>query len=167
MKLHSAIVSVQLSDYKCIRKLCQFDVSDITCLVGKNESGKTAIFEALYRFIPIIRNHGDFNADDDYPRIDVEDYGLEVAGGQSEPAVVTRATFALEEEDLKSIEADFPGIIAQPELVLSKGYANELYAELTINEDAVVTYRKTYFFLRKKMKTRSRRFYMMKVEACH
>lgn len=132
------LLSVQISDYKCVRRPCQFDVSDITCLVGKNESGKTAILEALYRLNPIIQNHGNFNVDDDYPRIDVEDYRLEVAGGKSEPAIVTRATFALEPEDLKDLEADFPGIIAQPELVLSKGYANELYAELTINEDVVV-----------------------------
>ena len=40
----------------------------------------------------------------------------------------------------------------QPELVLSKGYANELYAELKINEDVVVTYRKTNFFPSKKDK---------------
>ncbi|MBA7568620.1 hypothetical protein ES708_10354 [subsurface metagenome] len=132
------LLSVQLSDYKCIRKSCQFDISDITCLVGKNESGKTAILEALYRLNPVIQNQSDFNVDDDYPRIDVEDYRLAVADGKSEPAIVTRATFALEQGDLKKIEADFPGIIAQPELILSKGYANELYAELTINEDVVV-----------------------------
>ena len=39
--------SVQVADYKCIRKPCRLDVADITCLVGKNESGKTAILEAL------------------------------------------------------------------------------------------------------------------------
>ena len=132
------LLSVQLSDYKCIRKSCQFDISDITCLVGKNESGKTAILEALYRLNPVIQNQSDFNVDDDYPRIDVEDYRLEVAGGKSEPAIVTRATFTMEPGDLKDLEADFPGIIAQPELILSNGYANELYAELTINEDVVV-----------------------------
>jgi predicted ATPase len=132
------LMSVQLSDYKCIRDSCQFDVSDITCLVGKNESGKTAILEALYRLNPIVPKHGNFNVDDDYPRIDVEDYRLEVAEGRREPAIVTRAVFSLEKEDLNDIEADFPGVLAQPELVLSKGYANELYAELTINEEIVV-----------------------------
>jgi predicted ATP-dependent endonuclease of OLD family len=69
------LMSVQLSDYKCIRDSCQFDVSDITCLVGKNESGKTAILEALYRLNPIVPKHGNFNVDDDYPRIDVRTTG--------------------------------------------------------------------------------------------
>ena len=132
------LVSVQLSEYKCIRKTCQFDVEDITCLVGKNESGKTAILEALYRQNPIVPEHGTFNVDDDYPRIDVEDYRLEVADDRREPAIVTRTVYSLNREDLKQIEADFPGVLAQPELVLSKGYANELYAELTINEEVVV-----------------------------
>jgi len=130
--------SVQIDDYKCIRKPCRLDVSDITCLVGKNESGKTAILEALYRLNPVVTRHGGFDVDEDFPRIDVEDYRLEVAEKRREPAIVTRANFALEPEDLKDLEADFPGIVAAPELVLSKGYANELYAELTINDEGVV-----------------------------
>ncbi|MBN2552808.1 MAG: AAA family ATPase [Spirochaetales bacterium] len=132
------LMSVQLSDYKCIRETCGFDVSDITCLVGKNESGKTAILEALYRLNPVVPQHGNFNVDDDFPRIDVEDYRLDVAQGGREPAIVTRAVFSLEKGDLLEIEADFPGVIAHPELMLSKGYANELFAELTVNEEIVV-----------------------------
>jgi len=132
------LTSVQISDFKCIRAACQFNVSDITCLVGKNESGKTAILEALYRLNPIVPQHGNFNVDDDFPRIDVEDYRLEEAEDRREPAIVTRAVFSLEKDDLNDIEADFPGVIAQPELALSKGYANELYAELTVNEEIVV-----------------------------
>ena len=132
------LTSVQISDFKCIRAACHFKISDITCLVGKNESGKTAILEALYRLNPVIPDHGHFNVDDDFPRIDVEDYRLEEAEGRKEPAIVTRAVFSLEKEDLNDIEADYPGVIAQPELTLSKGYANELYAELTINEEIVV-----------------------------
>jgi hypothetical protein len=132
------LTSVQISDYKCIREACQCKLSDITCLVGKNESGKIAILEALYRLNPVIPDHGSFNVDDDYPRIDVEDYRLDIEEGRREPAIVTQATFALEPEDMAEINRDFPGVAAQPELILSKGYANELYAELTINEEVVV-----------------------------
>jgi len=130
--------NVQIGNYKCIRKPCEFDVSDITCLVGKNESGKTAILEALYRLNPLVPTDGSFNLDDDFPRIDVEDYRIDVAEGRREPAVVTRATFLLEEQDLQEIDRDFPGVLAGPLLVLSKGYSNELYAELLVDEPRAV-----------------------------
>ena len=130
--------SVEISDYKCIRESCRIDISDITCLVGKNESGKTAILEAIYRLNPIIPEHNRFNMDDDFPRMDVEDYRLKLKSGKEKPAIVTRATFSLEQQDMANIEKDFPGVLAKPELILSKGYDNELYAELTINEENTV-----------------------------
>ncbi len=129
---------VQIGEYKSIRRPCQYEVGEITCLVGKNEAGKTALLEALYRLNPLVPEHGAFNVDDDYPRIDVEDYRLEVLEGRREPAVVTRARFLLEEEDLRELQEDFPGIQVKPELVLAKGYANELYAELFIDEQSAV-----------------------------
>ncbi len=129
---------VEIANYKCIRKPCLLQVADITCLVGKNESGKTALLEALYRLNPIIEHHGSFNVDNDYPRMDIEDYRLDVADGKKQPAVVVKATFLLEKDDTKQLEKDFPGVLAKPELILAKDYQNELYAELTINEEAAV-----------------------------
>ena len=132
------LTSVEISNYKCIRKPCRIDILDITCLVGKNESGKTAILEAIYRLNPIIPEHDSFNMDDDFPRMDVEDYRLELKSGKIKPAIVTRATFSLEQGDKAKIEKDFPAALAGPELILSKGYDNELYAELTVNEENTV-----------------------------
>jgi recombinational DNA repair ATPase RecF len=40
--------------------------SDVTALVGKNESGKTAFIQALYRLNPAYTD--DFDELDDYPR---------------------------------------------------------------------------------------------------
>jgi ABC-type cobalamin/Fe3+-siderophores transport system ATPase subunit len=45
-----------------------------TCLVGKNEAGKTALLEAIYRLNPIIETDGNFDVTDDFPRSTVEDY---------------------------------------------------------------------------------------------
>ncbi len=130
--------TVQISDYKCIRDTCSLAISDITCLVGMNEAGKTAILEALYRLNPIIPEKGSFNVDDDFPRIDVEDYRVDVKDGKRKPASVTRATFSLSQEDCKDLEKDFPGAITRPEIVLSKGYDNRLQIEMTVEEEAVV-----------------------------
>ena len=76
--------------------------------------------------------------DDDYPRIDVEDYRVDVKNGRRPPAPVTRATFLLTEEDGKELERDYPGALARPEVVLFKGYDNELQVEMPLNEEAVV-----------------------------
>ncbi len=134
MKLRSA----QVSDFRCVRDACSFEASDITCLIGKNESGKTAILEALYKLNPVVPEHGSFDVDDDFPRVDVEDYRLRVANGEREPAAVIRASFDLEADDLKELEADFPGLLTQPQLVLSKGYRNEVAAELAASEERAV-----------------------------
>jgi predicted ATPase len=131
--------TVTISNYKCIRRACTFEASDITCFVGKNESGKTAVLEALYRLNPIREGQGEFNVDDDYPRIDVEDYRLAVEKEGRDHALVTRATFMMEEEDRELLEKDFPGALTGPEIVLSKGYENRLQVELEIDEKRLVS----------------------------
>ena len=46
----------------------------VTCLVGKNEAGKTALLTALYRTNPIIPEDAVFDETYDYPKREVEDY---------------------------------------------------------------------------------------------
>lgn len=134
MKLKSA----RITNFKCIRDTGPFEITDITCLVGKNEAGKTAILEALYRLNPIIPEHGEFNVDDDYPRIDVEDYRFEVESGEP-PAVVVEVTYSLDDTDLAELKESLGSrILNTPELILSKGYANDLGIELSVSERAVV-----------------------------
>jgi predicted ATP-dependent endonuclease of OLD family len=41
------LVSVRIQDFRCIEDSTEFPIADVTCLVGKNESGKTAILKAL------------------------------------------------------------------------------------------------------------------------
>lgn len=57
-------------------------IDDITCLVGKNEAGKTAVLKALYRLNPIREADGEFSVVDDYPRMDAVDYEADVAAGK-------------------------------------------------------------------------------------
>ena len=44
-----------------------------TCLVGKNEAGKTTLLTALYRTNPIIAADAKFDETYDYPKREVED----------------------------------------------------------------------------------------------
>jgi len=133
------LTSVELSEFQCIRHSNRFDVGDITCLVGKNESGKTAILQALYRLNPVIPQDGKFDVTDDYPRSEVEDYQQDVEAGRQKPAIVVRATFELNKNEIESIESEFGvGILNNSSLTLSKGYENKLCFEISVNEKAAV-----------------------------
>jgi predicted ATP-dependent endonuclease of OLD family len=133
------LTEVDITDFQCIRKSNFIQVSDITCLVGKNESGKTALLQALYRLNPIIPEHGKYDVTDDYPRADVEDYNQAVESGEVSPTIVAKATFSLAEEEIQPIEGELgKHILNTPELTLSKGYNNQLYISLNTNERIAV-----------------------------
>ncbi|QNI30127.1 AAA family ATPase [Alloacidobacterium dinghuense] len=66
--------SVHITNFKSVKDSGTFHIGDVTCLVGRNESGKTAILQALYRLNPIIQNQGNFDVTEDFPRADKEDY---------------------------------------------------------------------------------------------
>ena len=71
----------------------------VTCLVGKNEAGKTALLTALYRTNPIIAEHAMFDETYDYPKREVEDYRFAVENGDRDKAVVVEAVYELEDSD--------------------------------------------------------------------
>lgn len=126
---------VHITSFQSIRDSGPFTINDITCLVGKNESGKTAVLKALYRLNPIIRNDGVYDVTDDYPRADVEDYQQDVESGICEPATVVVADFELSQDEVKIIEEDLgEGVLKKATLTLSKGYNNKFCADLEVNE---------------------------------
>jgi predicted ATP-dependent endonuclease of OLD family len=63
------LVSVQVQNYKCVEDSDEFSVNDLTCLAGKNESGKTALLEALRRLNPVEGStESDYDPLLEYPR---------------------------------------------------------------------------------------------------
>src|SRR5690348_4802649 len=62
------LLSVRIQDFRCIEDSTEFPITDVTCLVGKNESGKTAILKALYKLKPDIKGKARFDPASDYPK---------------------------------------------------------------------------------------------------
>ena len=89
--------------FKSVSESGSIEIADeVTCLVGKNESGKTAILEALYRLNPLPMAHPQgFDGLRDYPR---RIYNRDRAAVPH--TVPVEATFDLEPADVQSIEAD-------------------------------------------------------------
>jgi AAA domain, putative AbiEii toxin, Type IV TA system/AAA ATPase domain len=106
----------------------------VTCLVGKNESGKTAMLQALYRLNPAFE--AGFDLERDYPRwLLVRDRRRGLAGD----AVPIRAVFSLEPEDRSAIEAAVgPGVVAADRVAFSRSYGGALQLDVTVDEAAAV-----------------------------
>lgn len=80
---------------------------EVTCLVGKNEAGKTALLTALYRTNPIIADHAVFDETYDYPKREVEDYRFAVENKDRDEAVIVEALYELEDGDLEAVTEAF------------------------------------------------------------
>ena len=78
-----------------------------TCLVGKNESGKTALLTALYRTNPIIPSDAKFHETYDYPKREVEDYRFAVDNGDRTEAVIVTCLWELDDSDLEAVSSKF------------------------------------------------------------
>ena len=95
-------------EFKSIWDSGPVEVDDlVTCLVGKNESGKTALLTALYRTNPIISNDAEFDETYDYPKREVEDYRFAVESEKRDEAVVVDCLWELEDDDLAIITKSF------------------------------------------------------------
>lgn len=91
---------------------------DVTCLVGRNESGKTAFLEALARLNPLADDPLAFDELRDYPR---HLRGRDPAGIAD--SVPVSATFELDDADLEELWAEFgQGVISSRELRLDRTY---------------------------------------------
>src|SRR5438094_155857 len=121
------LIAFHVREYKSTRDSNPIAVGDVTCLIGKNESGKTTLLRALYNLNTIIAEQGNYDVVDEYPRADVEDYRQAVEAGQRKPAMVVTATFELDEPEVDAIEKEFgEAVVADKKFTVSKGYDNNL-----------------------------------------
>ncbi len=51
--------SVRIENFKCVEDSKEFSLDPVTCLVGKNEAGKTALLQALYKLNPDVPELGE------------------------------------------------------------------------------------------------------------
>jgi energy-coupling factor transporter ATP-binding protein EcfA2 len=67
------LTHVRITNYKSVEDSDLFTIGDVTCLVGKNEAGKTAILQALHNLKPD-SGLGKFDIDASYPRRFLSEY---------------------------------------------------------------------------------------------
>jgi len=107
--------------------------NDITCFVGKNESGKTSFLHALYRLNPV-RTNAKFVVTDNYPAwLEKKDkmHGIDI-----EKVNPINASFVLEKEDVEKIYSMFgEEILTSEKITLSRSYENTLSCTINCDEN--------------------------------
>lgn len=106
----------------------------VTCLVGKNEAGKSGLLEALYLFNPAYDDKFDVN--DQYPRWQaVQDR----RAGNLEDQTPISVTFILEESDKTAIHDFFgEGVITGESLTVQKKYEGGTIWSFGWSEEAAI-----------------------------
>lgn len=130
------LVEVEVQKFRNIVDSSVTIEPEVTCLVGKNGSGKTTFLHALHRLHPD-ESEVSFDTQSHYPAWLLKRHrqqGKELA--EVEPI---RAIFELEEEEVSRIEEQFgPGILRKNKVVLARRYSGDLKKDLIMDEAAFV-----------------------------
>ncbi|MEV8548631.1 AAA family ATPase [Streptomyces glaucescens] len=130
------LIKARITDYRSVEDSAIFDVEeDVTCFVGKNESGKTTLLQALFRLNPV--EPAAFDEVVDFPARKTRDR-KKLPADQKIPVV--RATFRFDDTEMKTIGEDLgPKAMRSPEFEVVIGYRDDDETfELHYNEAAVV-----------------------------
>lgn len=130
--------SARITNFKCVEDSNEFKLDRITCLVGKNEAGKTSILRALYKLNPCEDADGNFDKDSDYPRRHLMDYSER--HGDKE-ARVLETKWEIEDDEMKELaELVGPTAMKGREVVVTKGYGTQQLWTVGVDEKAALDY---------------------------
>lgn len=129
------LLSAHVTDFKSVNDASDVGIeADVTCLVGKNESGKTSFLEALYKLSPLQGRSDAFEELRDFPR---RRRNAERASIPNKTPIV--ATFRLEDEDVEAIDGMFgAGCLTSRDVTVSKSYENKRTWVCKYNDPAII-----------------------------
>lgn len=114
---------------------------DITCLVSKNESGRSAFLEALRRLKPAQQGAASFSSPTHYPAWLEKRHRREAKakGRDLDEKSPINATFALEREDFAAVEARFgESVLLSDTFTISRKYTNKYTGVFEVDEAKAV-----------------------------
>ena len=132
----------RVKEFKSIWDSGPIKVDEKTCLVGKNEAGKTALLTALYRTNPITPSDVVFNTTYDYPKREVTDYENDVENKKREEVCVVHCQYELETEDKQNAVDMFGDNVFKSDDLHTYAYYGENRSDflLKIDEKATIQF---------------------------
>ncbi len=129
------LTKIRVENFRCVEDSNEFTVDQVTCLVGKNEAGKTALLEALYKLNPVESDARNF-IEEEFPRRHLATYKQR---RERTPATILTTYWELSDADVADLEETLgPGCLDSREIIVSKGYENTLVWTFDLNEGRVV-----------------------------
>ena len=114
---------IQVTNFRSVEDSTEFDVDPVTCLVGKNEAGKSAILLALAALNPNEATPVTVERERDYPRRNLVSY--QRTHGDEE-AVVIQTTWELDDELIQAIAEDVgEGVLKSRDVLVSRRYGQQ------------------------------------------
>jgi hypothetical protein len=134
------LVKLNISNFKNISDSGTFPVNDVTCFVGKSDTGKSNLLHALSLLNHPWKRRMSYDLEtypqnkmNDYHNINAEDSEEGIASKDK----VVEATFTLHDSELATLEQKFgEGCLPENEIVVRAGYDNKLHWEFDYNEVA-------------------------------
>lgn len=129
------LVHANIQRYRSIGEPTEFDVEpDVTALVGKNESGKTAVLQSLYKSNPVDR--AKFDPDLDYP----SHRSFELR--KNDQIRVTELTYGLDNDDVAAVEAIlYPEVLDNKRVTVTTGFGFDREEwSLQVSEEKVLSH---------------------------
>ncbi|RAI35886.1 AAA family ATPase [Rhodoplanes serenus] len=131
------LVKAHATNYRNILDSNEVSIGAATCLVGKNEAGKTAFLKALECLRSTDKTFKSYGKTENYPRRFLADYETRHPEGE---ATVMKTAWEMNSEDIAAIEAELgEGTVVGTEVVISKAYETDgTVWTLPIKEERVV-----------------------------
>ena len=136
---------IRVTNFRSVNDSEEFEVDRVTCLVGKNEAGKSAILLALAALNPHKATPVSMDRERDYPRRHLVQYRQ--IHGASE-AVVIRTSWDLDDSDIQSIAEDVGNdVLKSPRVEISRRYRKGIEVKAKIDYGASVEHHYERFAL--------------------
>ena len=131
------LTKAHVTNFRCILDSNEVEIGATTCLVGKNEAGKTAFLKALEGLRSTDPQYKQYRRTEDYPRRFLAEYEQR---HEASEALVVKTEWELEDDDLAVLAEEFGGAATRKrKLTVSKYFGSEgTVWEVPIEEAAIV-----------------------------
>ncbi len=129
------LIKLSVENYKSVLNSTEFKTDQVTCLVGKNEAGKSALLEALYKLNPIVESDGNFT-EEEYPRRFIVNSRERGDLGTTNVLSTYWELDPTDEIFLKTVIG--VEVLTEEPISIRKGYSNTLHWTVPVDEQKVV-----------------------------